>query len=69
MRELDLLLGRFADAYIADLGDDDLDAFERLMEVPDGDLLAWMTGREPVIDQHATPFYDALLRFHAIRHE
>src|ERR1700760_4584166 len=37
-REMDLILGRFADAEIAGLTDRELDALERLIEVPDPDL-------------------------------
>ena len=64
-REMDLLLGRFADAYIADLGDADLAQFEALMEVPDRDLFAWVTGREVVPANYATPLHAAIVRFHA----
>jgi antitoxin CptB len=69
MRETDLLLGTFADAYIADLSDAELSAFEALMEVPDGELLAWLTGHTPVAPEHATPLYAAIEAFHATRHE
>ena len=34
-REMDLILGRFADAEIANLSDDELAEFEYLMDVPD----------------------------------
>ncbi len=47
-RELDLLLGRFADAEIGALSDDDLSAFERLMEAPDRDLFGWILGRDAI---------------------
>lgn len=47
-RELDLLLGRFADAEIGTLTDAELDAFERLMEVPDRDLFGWILGRSEI---------------------
>ena len=43
MREVDLLLGRFADAQLADLGGEELAAFEALLDVPDQDVLAWLT--------------------------
>ncbi len=39
-REMDLILGRFADAHIAILDDADLADLERLLEVPDADLFA-----------------------------
>jgi antitoxin CptB len=43
-REMDLILGRFAEAEIANLCESDLDEFERLLEVPDRDLFSWITG-------------------------
>ena len=66
-REMDLLLGRFADAHIASLGDHDLADFEALMEVPDDDLFAWIVGRAPVAANYATPLFDAIVAFHATR--
>ena len=44
MREMDLIVGRFADRTINALSDAELTEFERLIEVPDPDLLAWITG-------------------------
>src|SRR4051794_15146948 len=38
IREMDLILGRFADAAIDALSEPELDAFEQLIEVPDRDL-------------------------------
>ena len=37
MREMDLIMGRFADADIATLDDAELDEFERLIECPIAD--------------------------------
>jgi antitoxin CptB len=68
-REMDLRLGRFADAHIGRLGDRDLADLEALMEVPDGDLFAWVTGRAPVAANYATPLFTTLVEFHAARHE
>jgi antitoxin CptB len=68
-RELDLLLGPFADAHIGDLGDHDLADFEALLDAPEGDVFAWLTKREPVAPEHATAVFRAILSFHAARHE
>jgi antitoxin CptB len=46
-REMDLILGRFADAEIATLADAELDELERLIEVPDPDLYAAVIGDKP----------------------
>jgi antitoxin CptB len=43
-REMDLILGRFADGEIGNLSDDELSELERLIEVPDPDLYAAITG-------------------------
>src|SRR6202035_4800362 len=42
-REMDLILGRFADAEIANLSEQELMQFEHLMDVPDPDLYAALT--------------------------
>jgi antitoxin CptB len=39
-REMDLILGRFADAEIGALTDDEMTELEQLLEVPDPDLYA-----------------------------
>lgn len=44
-REMDLLVGGFADAHLADLDEAQLDRFEALLQAPDPELYDWMTGR------------------------
>lgn len=43
-REMDLILGQFADAEIGSLSDAELDELERLIEVNDHDLYAAVAG-------------------------
>jgi antitoxin CptB len=43
-REMDLILGRFADAEIGNLSDDELTQLETLLEEADPDLYAAITG-------------------------
>jgi antitoxin CptB len=64
MREVDLILGRFADARLARMNDGDLDAFEALLETPDQDVLGWVLGDLPVPPERNTPFLRALIAFH-----
>ncbi|MGZ2818301.1 succinate dehydrogenase assembly factor 2, partial [Pseudomonas aeruginosa] len=42
-REMDLILGRFADATIGELSDQEIGELEHLIEVPDPDLYAALT--------------------------
>src|SRR3978361_987321 len=53
-REMDLILGRFADATIADLSDGDMAELERLLEVPDPDLYAALIGDKPLAPEFAS---------------
>src|SRR5262249_30284375 len=48
MREMDLIMGRFADATVQQLTQEELAEFERLMEVPDRELWAWIIGEASV---------------------
>ncbi|MBI3433752.1 MAG: succinate dehydrogenase assembly factor 2 [Proteobacteria bacterium] len=63
-REMDLIIGRFADACIADLSDDDLDAFERLADAPDRDLYAWISGEWEIPNEHDGPVFQRLRAYH-----
>lgn len=46
-REMDLILGRFAERHLAAMDRDRLDGYERLLENNDPDIYNWITGREP----------------------
>ena len=48
MKEMDLILGRFADAHLADMSEALLDEFEALLNCPDQALYAWIIGREEI---------------------
>lgn len=47
MKEMDLILGPFADAQLADLPEPVLDSYERLLDENDQDLYLWVTGAVP----------------------
>lgn len=44
-READLVLGSFANTYLAGFDAAQLARFEALLECPDADLFDWITGR------------------------
>jgi antitoxin CptB len=63
MREMDLIMGRFADATIEQLTPDEMAEFERLMEVPDQELLSWITGEARVAHDYDTALFRRLRDF------
>lgn len=52
-KEMDLVLGRFADAGLDGLSDGDLDLYDALLAENDHDLYRWVTGAEPPPAPHA----------------
>lgn len=54
-REIDLILGPFADSRLADLDQRGLEAFERLLEAPDQDVYAWITEQAAPPPEFDTP--------------
>jgi len=57
MREIDLVMGGFADAEIGGLEESELPVFEHLMDVQDADLIRWLTGEKPVPAEFDTPLF------------
>ena len=67
-READLILGPFADQYVAGFDPATLDEFERLLETPDQDLYAWIIGRQPVPEQFCGEVMDLIRSFRFFAH-
>ncbi|MEN3791651.1 succinate dehydrogenase assembly factor 2 [Fulvimarina sp. MAC3] len=63
-REMDLVFGRFADAEIATLSDDDMDSYEALMLAPDPDIFKWVSGERPVPDNYDTAVFRRIKEFY-----
>ncbi|MCG5240879.1 succinate dehydrogenase assembly factor 2 [Azospirillum doebereinerae] len=63
MREMDLLMGSFADAHVDGFDAGMLDRYEALLELSDPDLYNWMSGREPVPAEHDDDVMRLLTRF------
>jgi antitoxin CptB len=64
MREMDLIMGRFADDAVEGMSDDELTEFERLIDVPDRDLLAWVIGEIDVPAGFDTALFRRMRQFH-----
>lgn len=63
MQEMDLLLGRFADAALDTLDDGELDQYEAILFEDDQDLYAWITGDRPWPTSLSNPLTARLTAF------
>ncbi|MEM1383855.1 MAG: succinate dehydrogenase assembly factor 2 [Pseudomonadota bacterium] len=65
-REMDLILGGYADACLSELGEDRLAAYEELLEENDQDLYAWVAGTVEASLAHRD-MVERIANFHRIR--
>ena len=63
-REMDLVMGRFTEAQVAALSEDEVDDLEQLMEANDRDVFDWVSGMTPVPANYDTPVFRRLCAFH-----
>lgn len=63
-REMDLLLGAFADAHLVAMTEAELDAFEALMETPDDQLYGILSGRLPAETAEPVDMMERVMAFH-----
>jgi antitoxin CptB len=55
IKEMDLVLGTFADRHLQALDEQELGEFARLLELPDRELFAWVVGNEAIPGEYDTP--------------
>lgn len=63
IKEMDLILGGFVVHNLPSLDADDLLDLERIMDIPDQEMLAWATRQAPVPPEHASPLLSRILAF------
>ncbi|KAF0231155.1 MAG: hypothetical protein FD175_1024 [Beijerinckiaceae bacterium] len=63
-REMDLVMGRYAESVITTLTDAEMDIFETLIDQQDRDLFSWISQGEPVPVEHDTAVFRAMKAFH-----
>jgi antitoxin CptB len=64
IREMDLLLGGFADAQLTTLSEGDLAELEHWLEIPDQQIFAWVNGMEAAPANYDTALFRRLRDFH-----
>ena len=62
-KEADMLLGRFADAYIEEMGPVELDRLEIILGQNDLDLYNWISGNSPCPDNLVNDLTERLSKF------
>jgi len=65
-READLLLGRFADRYLAEFDAGQLARFDALLDRIDAEICDWIFGRETPRPEDRSDVVEMLLQFHAV---
>jgi antitoxin CptB len=60
---MDLMMGRFADVALAGMSEDELDEFERLIDVPDPELFGWIMGRTAPPAEYDKPMFRRMKAF------
>jgi antitoxin CptB len=68
IKEMDILVGGYAEAHLGTMDEADLATFTNLLELPDQELLAWATGVEPIPQQHDCAMLRAILAFRPTIH-
>ena len=67
MKEMDLLMGSFADAHIDEFGHEQLDFYEALLDADDLDVWGWITGK-PAPVEFDTPVLQMIRDFKFYEH-
>ncbi len=60
-REMDLIMGTFAESHVPDMNDEALDQYEELLHTPDPDVYDWISGQKPVPANLLNPVIERLL--------
>ena len=64
LREMDLIMGQFADSFLSTMGDEELDGFEILIEQSDRDLLHWILDAQDIPAEFDTALLKAIRDHH-----
>lgn len=64
-REMDMIMGRFAEAHMADFTENQIAQYEELLQAPDPDIYEWVCRRSEVPANMQSDVTDKLLEYHA----
>jgi antitoxin CptB len=67
-KEMDLILGAFAEHHLVAFDAAEMDEYEKLLELDDSDLWSWVVGRAPVAVAHSSTIMDLFVNFKYTTH-
>ncbi len=62
-REMDLIMGNFAESAVPGMGAAELDLYEELLNTPDPDVYDWVSGQKPVPANVMNPVIEQLINY------
>jgi antitoxin CptB len=65
-KEMDLILGNFANERLRALSDSQIDAYERLIDEPDNEIYSWLLEKAETPDQHRTDVFEMIKSFETL---
>lgn len=63
IKEMDLILGGFVVQHLDAFSEPEIADLERIMEIPDQDMLSWATKQADVPPEHASPLLNRILAY------
>lgn len=63
IKEMDIIVGGYAEAHLPTMSAQDLIVFEAMLEIPDQQLLSWVTRQEDVPETMRNPMLMDILAF------
>jgi len=67
MKELDLVIGAFAKAFVNTFNSDSLRQFEAILDVPDSDLLDWLCLKSEIPAEMNSDVMQSLMNFDYVK--
>ena len=61
-REMDLILGQFADARLSAMSEKEIEEYTALISLPDTQLYKWISGREEIPEPYRTDLMAAICK-------
>ena len=61
-REMDLILGQFADARLSTMSEAEIEEYTALISLPDTQLYKWISGREEIPEPYRTDLMAAICK-------